>query len=91
MAFSRLDISTKSIRVTSILKLENTLLKRRFVPPYTSSPTMMLSPLLRSPAMAVMAPKPEENVKPYEALSNLAKTFSRTFLVGFPDLPYSYC
>lgn len=67
------------------------LLSNRLVPPYTSSPRMTWSPALNIPNNAVVAPNPDAKQSPYLAPSIAARQVSKVFLVGFPDLLYSYC
>lgn len=51
----------------------------------------MWSPLLNNCEMMVPAPKPDENVNAYLALSSDARQRSSTSRVGFPLRPYSNC
>lgn len=89
MALLRLSKFVKSTISTSTPWLRMTLLNKRFVPPYTSSPQRIWSPVLSNWVIAVVAPKPEANVRPYFPLSKAARHFSKTWRVGFPLRPYS--
>ena len=57
-------------------------LTKRFVSPYKSSPNLSIV------KTQIVAPRPDENVRPYFALSKEAKHASNTFLIGLPDLLY---
>lgn len=78
-----------SVIVNFTLNLDAIFEKYRFVPPYMSSPHRMWSPACNSWTTAVVAARPEANVRQCLPASSEAIQFCKTFLVGLPHLLYS--
>ena len=89
IAASTLAGSVVSTDTKLMPKLSNTLLRSLYVPPYTLSDMMSLSPCLKRLRTVVIAARPDAKAKPCVPFSRSAIRASRAFLVGLPVLEYS--
>jgi hypothetical protein len=77
--------SVVSTKVVSMPNRANTVVNRRYVPPYTSSETTRWSPVEKSINTLAMAAMPEEKAKAAAPPSSRAAASSSAARVGLPE------